>query len=85
MEIRFASRIGKLPEYIFGRLNAIKLARRRAGDDIIDLGMGNPLDPTPAAVVEKLAEAVRDPRNHRYSSGTGIFKSPEHSTFTREI
>ncbi len=74
MEVRFAGRIGQLPEYIFGRLNAAKLAGRRAGKDIIDLGMGNPNDPTPAPIIDKLVEAVRDPRNHRYSvSADGIF------------
>ncbi|MHC5035660.1 MAG: aminotransferase class I/II-fold pyridoxal phosphate-dependent enzyme [Planctomycetota bacterium] len=70
----FASRIDELPEYIFGRLNAIKLARRRAGEDVIDLGMGNPNDPTPQPIIDKLVEAVQDPRNHRYSvSADGIF------------
>jgi alanine-synthesizing transaminase len=66
--------VGQLPEYIFGRLNAIKLARRRDGEDVIDLGMGNPNDPTPRPIIEKLIEAVQDPRNHRYSvSAAGIF------------
>jgi alanine-synthesizing transaminase len=74
MDVRFANRLGKLPEYVFGRLNAIKLARRREGEDIIDLGMGNPNDPTPGPIIDKLVEAVRDPRNHRYSvSAAGIF------------
>ncbi len=74
MEISFASRVGKLPDYIFGRLNAIKMQRRRSGEDIIDLGMGNPNDPTPERITDKLIEAVQDPRNHRYSvSADGIF------------
>ncbi|MHC4591618.1 MAG: aminotransferase class I/II-fold pyridoxal phosphate-dependent enzyme, partial [Planctomycetota bacterium] len=74
MHPEFASRIEELPEYIFGRLNAIKLARRRAGEDVIDLGMGNPNDPTPQPIINKLVEAVQDPRNHRYSvSADGIF------------
>jgi len=74
MRVKFASRVGRLPEYVFGKLNAIKLARRRAGEDIIDLGMGNPNDPTPDPIIEKLVEAVRDPRNHRYSvSADGIY------------
>ncbi len=66
-KIQFARRLDNLPPYIFGRLNAIKSARRRAGEDIIDLGMGNPNDPTPDPIIEKLCEAVRDPKNHRYS------------------
>jgi len=74
MDVRFASRIDKLPEYIFGKLNAIKLARRRDGEDVIDLGMGNPNDPTFERITEKLVDAVQDPRNHRYSvSAAGIF------------
>jgi len=46
--------------------------KRVAGIDIIDLGMGNPTDPTPDSVVKKLAEAARDPRNHRYSVSNGV-------------
>jgi len=74
MHVEFAGRIERLPEYIFGRLNAIKMERRRAGEDVIDLGMGNPNDPTPQPIIDKLVEAVYDPRNHRYSvSADGIF------------
>ena len=61
-----APRLRRLPPYLFGRINAAKLAMRQVGRDIIDLGMGNPTDPTPEAVVDKLAEAAREPRNHRY-------------------
>jgi hypothetical protein len=57
---------------LFGRLNALKLTKRQAGADIIDLGMGNPSDPAPKIVVDKLCEAARDPRNHRYSAVKGI-------------
>jgi alanine-synthesizing transaminase len=74
MKIQVSNRLAMLPPYVFGRLNALKYAKRRAGLDIIDLGMGNPLDPTPAKVVDKLCVAVKDPRNHRYSSATGIFQ-----------
>jgi alanine-synthesizing transaminase len=66
-----APRLRRLPPYLFGRINAAKLAMRQDGRDIIDLGMGNPTDPTPAPVVDKLAEAARDPRNHRYQSAAG--------------
>jgi alanine-synthesizing transaminase len=73
MKEKLSKRVLELPEYVFGKLNATKLARRREGVDIIDLGMGNPSDPTPEPIVEKLIEAVRDPRNHRYSvSADGI-------------
>jgi len=61
-----------LPPYLFARINALKHHKRQQGIDIIDLGMGNPLDPTPDPIVDKLAEAVRDPRNHRYSHSRGL-------------
>ncbi|UCD53629.1 MAG: aminotransferase class I/II-fold pyridoxal phosphate-dependent enzyme [Phycisphaerales bacterium] len=74
MEYRIepATRITRLPPYLFGRLNALKLAKRQQGADIIDLGMGNPSDPAPDIVIEKLCEAARDPRNHRYSASKGV-------------
>ena len=71
-KIEPAQRIKRLPPYLFGRLNALKLAKRRHGADIIDLGMGNPADTAPQIVIEKLAEAAKDPRNHRYSASKGI-------------
>jgi len=67
-----AQRITRLPPYLFGKLNALKLAKRQAGVDIIDLGMGNPSDPVPQVVIDKLCEAAQDPRNHRYSASKGI-------------
>mgnify|MGYP005843012739 CR=1 FL=1 len=71
-KIEVASRIGRLPPYLFGRINKMKYEKRVAGVDIIDLGMGNPTDPTPDSVVQKLTEAAHDPRNHRYSVSNGI-------------
>jgi alanine-synthesizing transaminase len=71
-KIEPAQRITRLPPYLFGRLNALKLAKRQQGADIIDLGMGNPSDGAPKVVVDKLCEAARDPRNHRYSASKGI-------------
>lgn len=65
-------RIKRLPPYVFNIVNEMKLQARRAGEDIIDLGMGNPDLPTPAPIVEKLIEAVKNPRNHRYSLSRGI-------------
>ena len=74
MQIRFAERLNELPPYVFGKLNALKMQRRRAGEDVIDLGMGNPNDPPPQLVIDKLCETVRDPKSHRYSaSADGIF------------
>ena len=71
MEFR---RIDRLPPYVFNVVNELKAAARRAGEDVIDLGMGNPDLPSPQAVVDKLAEAVQNPRNHRYSTSRGIPK-----------
>ena len=70
--IKPAERVTRLPPYLFGRLNAMRHARRQQGQDIIDLGMGNPMDPAPQIVIDKLCEAARDPRNHRYSASKGI-------------
>ncbi|MBM4035808.1 MAG: aminotransferase class I/II-fold pyridoxal phosphate-dependent enzyme [Planctomycetes bacterium] len=71
--IPVSDRLLRLPPYLFGRLNALKYQLRRAGADIIDLGMGNPSDPPSPAVIEKLCEAARNPRNHRYSVSTGVY------------
>ncbi len=68
-----ARRIKRLPPYLFGKLNALKLRKRQAGIDIIDLGMGNPSDPTPEFIVDKLAQAASDVRNQRYSNVKGVF------------
>ncbi|HET9149738.1 MAG TPA: LL-diaminopimelate aminotransferase [Alphaproteobacteria bacterium] len=65
-------RIKRLPPYVFAEVNAMKARARAAGDDIIDFGMGNPDQPTPSHIVEKLIETVRDPRTHRYSVSRGI-------------
>ena len=71
-KIEPAQRIKRLPPYLFGRLNALKLAKRQAGVDIIDLGMGNPSDPTPQIIIDKLCEAAQDARNQRYSASKGV-------------
>jgi len=65
-------RIGSLPPYVFSTIDSLKLEGRRAGDDVIDLGFGNPDIPSPPAAVEKLCEAAHNPRNHRYSASRGI-------------
>ncbi len=71
-EVIPAVRLTRLPPYLFGQINRLRQEKRRAGVDIIDLGMGNPMDGAPPAVVEKLCETVRDPRNHRYSDARGV-------------
>jgi len=65
-------RISRLPPYVFGQVVELMLEARRRGEDIIDLGMGNPDLPTPKPIVEKLKEAVDNPKNHRYSASRGI-------------
>ncbi len=65
-------RIRRLPPYVFAEVNAMKAAARARGEDIIDLGMGNPDGAPPAHVVEKLAEVARNPRAHGYSASKGI-------------
>ena len=65
-------RIKRLPPYVFAEVNAMKAKARAAGDDIIDFGMGNPDQPTPPHIVDKLIEAARNPRAHRYSTSRGI-------------
>lgn len=67
-------RMMRLPPYIFGIVNQLKMEARRRGEDIIDLGMGNPDLATPKHIVNKLIEAVKNPRNHRYSASKGIYK-----------
>jgi len=67
-------RINGLPPYVFAQIDALKLEARRAGHDVIDLAFGNPDIPSPEVAVEKLAEAARNPRNHRYSASRGIPK-----------
>ncbi|MEK6569240.1 MAG: alanine transaminase [candidate division NC10 bacterium] len=67
-------RIKRLPPYVFSIVNELKVKARAQGDDIIDFGMGNPDLPTPPHIVEKLCEAVKNPRNHRYSASRGITK-----------
>ncbi len=67
-------RVGRFPPYVFAQVNALLAQARRAGEDVIDLGMGNPDIPTPEPIVEKLIEAARNPRNHRYSMSRGLPK-----------
>ncbi|MFC2076952.1 aminotransferase class I/II-fold pyridoxal phosphate-dependent enzyme [candidate division KSB1 bacterium] len=67
-------RLKRLPAYVFDTINALKMEARRAGEDIIDLGMGNPDQPPPDAVIEKLNSAASISHNHRYSTSRGIQK-----------
>ena len=74
MEFR---RISNLPPYVFTIINNLKITARRDGDDVIDLGFGNPDIPSPQIAVEKLAEAAHNPKNHRYSLSRGLPKLRE--------
>lgn len=65
-------RLKRLPPYVFATVVDLMIKARRAGEDIIDLGMGNPDLPTPTVIVDKLISAAKDPRNHRYSASRGI-------------
>jgi alanine-synthesizing transaminase len=71
-QVKVASRVERLPPYMFGRINALLYQKRRAGDDVIDLGMGNPSDPPDPMVIQKLIDAASDPNNHGYSKSNGI-------------
>lgn len=68
------SLIRRLPPYVFSIVNELKMKARARGEDIIDLGMGNPDQPTPKHIIDKLVEASKNPRNQRYSASAGIPK-----------
>lgn len=70
--IEYASRVHRLPPYLFGRINNTLYQKRRAGNDVIDLGMGNPSDPPQRIVMDKMVEATFDERNHGYSKSNGL-------------
>ena len=69
----FSKRLHRLPPYMFGKLKQLTHDRRCQGIDVIDLGMGNPSEPTPQHIVDKLCEAAQEGRHHRYSVSRGIF------------
>lgn len=71
-EIQFADRMNQLPPYLFGMINKMKMEKRWKGDDVIDLAMGNPIDPTPGPVTDKLCEVANDPKIHRYPVAGGM-------------
>ena len=71
-EISVSERIKQLPPYLFARINQLTYQKRRAGNDVIDMSMGNPSDPPSQRVIDKLTEAANDPRNHGYAPALGI-------------
>lgn len=70
--VKYSERMGHLPPYLFGMINKMKMEKRRKGLDVIDLGMGNPMDPAPDKVTEMLCKVARDPKSHRYPVAGGI-------------
>ncbi len=72
-EIEF-EKIKRLPKYVFAAVDELKMAERRAGEDVIDFSMGNPDGPTPRHIIDKLIESVQKPRTHGYSASKGIYK-----------
>ena len=65
-------RIKSLPPYVFNIISQLKQEARERGEDILDFGMGNPDQPTPTHIVDKLVETVKKPATHRYSVSKGI-------------
>tara|TARA_B100000242_G_scaffold94664_1_gene64614 strand:- start:1659 stop:2837 length:1179 start_codon:yes stop_codon:yes gene_type:complete len=74
IDSNYFSLLSKLPPYVFSVVNELKYSARRRGDDIIDFGMGNPDQPTPKHIVEKLMESSVQGKNHRYSISAGLPK-----------
>ena len=72
LDIEFARRMSQLPPYLFGMINKMKMEKRWNGHDVIDLGMGNPVDPAPQLVIDKLVEVANDPKTHRYPVADGM-------------
>lgn len=73
MDIQLSHRMDRLPPYMLGKIKKMTYEKRRDGFDVIDLNMGNPNDPTPPAIVDKLRDAATDMRNQRYSASAGVF------------
>jgi alanine-synthesizing transaminase len=71
-QVNVADRVKRLPPYLFGKINALKYAKRRAGIDVIDLGMGNPTDVPESFIIDKLIETARDDKSHRYAVANGL-------------
>ncbi|HIC04507.1 MAG TPA: aminotransferase class I/II-fold pyridoxal phosphate-dependent enzyme, partial [Nitrospirales bacterium] len=77
MNIEFSDRIKNLPPYLFAAIDAAKQAAKSRGMDIIDLGVGDPDLPTPVLIIDSLAAAAKDPKNHQYPSYIGMLSFRE--------
>ena len=75
--VRYSKRLGVLPPYLFAQIDAIKTEKKAQGVDIIDLGVGDPDQPTPSHIVDSLARAARERVNHRYPSSEGMLSYRE--------
>ena len=67
-------KLNRLPKYVFAEVNDLKMAARRAGEDVIDFSMGNPDGPPSEKIIEKLIESAKKPKNHGYSASKGLYK-----------
>jgi len=67
-------KLNRLPKYVFAEVNDLKMAARRAGEDVIDFSMGNPDGPPSEKIIEKLIESAKKPKTHGYSASKGIYK-----------
>ncbi len=72
-----SQRLGKLPRYLFARIDALKAELVKEGRDVIDLGVGDPDLPTPEPIVEEAVRSLHKPENHRYPSYKGLLKFRE--------
>lgn len=70
--IHLSRRMSQLASCLFGMMNRLKMEKRRKGDDVIDLSMGNPVDPAPRQVTDKLVDVANDPKTHRYPVAEGL-------------
>ncbi len=87
MPFQRAERLDRLPPYLFIEIDRRKRAAIAAGKDVIDFGVGDPDRPTPAFIIDRMAEAICDPANHRYPHGAGVpeFKSTAAAWFERRF
>ena len=86
-QVRFADRMNQLPPYLFGMINKMKMEKRWQGDDVIDLGMGNPVDPAPDTVIGKLCEVAQRASNEgiQMHGGIGMTKDLPLERWYREM
>src|SRR3989338_9632912 len=72
MKVEFSERLKNLPPYLFVEIDKAKRKARQEGRDLVDLGIGDPDLPTPKHIIERLHEAAKDPKNHKYALDQGM-------------